>query len=1082
MSINPNAPDRLAQEAQATGGLLSPLQGNDVLNEQMALDLERNQQINPEEGVEVAGLGELASQVGNLLRRGAGKALSPKDDVLNKALEKLQELEAGDVEPEAVKPNPLENVRRTQKTPDASLIESLENEVTGGTGFSPQMRQAIDEARRRLDEQELEPSPLETNPIDSPEEMEELGFGEEFDQSNADAYEGFARGNTWKIDDSDAADVLASIKNPRPVDGDGMLSDFRAVGSRGDEKIPDEGNVLSTIEAISQQYKGEITEAKRGEITQDVTRQMADLLGMDQAALGNAILNRPAGSVINIEGQGLAETMLAARDLLISEIKKLDELAKKAEFGGDQEALQFRSQLELVAQLQFNIKGSQTEIARALGSFKIPARSGAGDTEMMRAKDLTSMLEDFGGTGDIREMAKAYNQQATAVHQKAKFAQLGSMSKFGRFSDAMYEAWINLLLSSPITHFKNTVGAALTTFANIPETYVAAGIGAARRGMGGAGGTTFTQGNAQIFGIVMAMTDAFAGAGRAFRTGERVVAGTKIEGFKGSRPGKAFSSEGMQEGGLATAVDILGNIMTLGRIPTRLLEAEDTFFKVIATRMSLYENALSTGKAQGLEGDALASHIANFLYDPPATAIETSEAFAKYATLQTDLDAVGKSFSNMKKVPGLRYFVPFLKTPYNAFKYVFRDRTPLGLMSAEIRSQISRGFQPGATQLDKQVAEMAIARMSLGSGAALVMGGLAAQGHISGAGPADPGMQANLRAQGWRPYSIRVPGSVTDERPLGEWVSYMAFEPFTTTLMIGADASELMMDGTLDEATYQEIAGHVAAVFAHQLTDKTFMSGFSNLVSTLQDPTRYAGSTLDNFIRSGVPRVVAQVKKSGVPGVLEGDPVVRNARTALDQIKSQIPGFSETLPPRRNHFGQVRVLDGSRGPDLLSPFYSSAVGSNDFNTSKDYNKRVVAVSQIFADIKYSPKMPGKMLMGDRMGGELMEKIELSPEEESRYHQVAGVFALQGGIEGFKMLGVEELLKSEGIQQLIERTKQGDDLAREILHTQIDTVFRNARNLAKAYMLTADPTYSDSLSLKMQKRMDDATNLMETFNQ
>ena len=45
---------------------------------------------------------------------------------------------------------------------------------------------------------------------------------------------------------------------------------------------------------------------------------------------------------------------------------------------------------------------------------------------------------------------------------------------------------------------------------------------------------------------------------------------------------------------IATGVDVLGHVMTLGRIPTRLLDAEDTFFKVIAHRMSLYEGALSS--------------------------------------------------------------------------------------------------------------------------------------------------------------------------------------------------------------------------------------------------------------------------------------------------------------------------------------------------------------------------------------------------------------------------------------------------------------------------------------------------------
>ena len=1059
MSIDPTLPNRLATEATATGGLVQPLQGNDVLRQELDLELDDRSEINPE-GVEVAGLGQLGETVGQGVRKLLGRTLSPKDDVYNKAMERLKALEAGEAAP-------LENVDPTaEDTPD--------------TSFTPEQQAAINDERTALDAQENQVDPLEANPVDSPEEMKNLGYGPEFDESNENAYKALEKGNTFSVTDEDVTNVLDEIQKPAVISEDGLLSDFRAIGAQGDEKLPDEGRVLSTIEAISQQYKGKINEAKRDQQTEKYTRQVADIIGMTPDRLTQAIINRPQGSIINVENMGLAETMLAARDLLVTEIKKLDELAKKAEFGGDIEAAQFRVQLELVAQLQFNIKGSQTEIARALGSFKIPARSGEAATEDMARQDLSAMLEDYGGTDDIRNMAAAYNSQARQVHQKARFAQKGSIH--GRFTDAMYEAWINILLSSPVTHFKNIVGAMLTTFANVPETYVAAGIGAVRRKMGQEGGTTFTQANAQMFGAVMALTDAFAGAGRAFRTGERVIPGSKIDGFKGQRPGRAFSSDGMEESPLATAVDILGNFMTLGRIPTRALEMEDTFFKVIAMRMSLYENALSTGQAQGLQGDALANHIADFLYDPPDTAIEMADAHAKYVTLQTDLDPIGKTFSNARRVPVLRYFVPFLKTPYNAFKYVFRDRTPLGLFSAEIQSQIARGRGPGATQLDKQVAEMAMARIAIGSAAALVVAGLALRGDVTGSGPSDRGLQANLRAQGWRPYSIRIPGTQTPALPYGQHVNYMAFEPFTTILMLGADGAELMMDGSLDDQTYQEIAGHVANVFAAQLTDKTFMSGFSDLVSTLNDPTRYAGSTLNNFIRSAVPRVVAQTKKSGVPGLIEGDPVVRNARSALDQIKSQIPGFSQTLPPRRNVFGQVKVLDGAIGPDIFSPAYSSAVGSHDYVLDKEvtpeltkrrkaYNARALKVFQIMEDVQYAPKMPGKILTGDRMAGQLMEKIELNPEQESRFHQKAGEYSLEN---------MEELVRDKSIQSLIERSVQGNNLAREILHTQFDTAFRKARTKAKGYMLFEDPTHSDELKMKLDEQFERANKAIEVF--
>ena len=106
------------------------------------------------------------------------------------------------------------------------------------------------------------------------------------------------------------------------------------------------------------------------------------------------ILGRQRGGVIIDQegGLGLAESMVAARDLLVGEMKRLDQLAKKAEFGTDEDALNFRAQLELVAQLQAQIKGAQTEIARALSSFRIPARD-AGQAEESGATQ--NLLEQF---------------------------------------------------------------------------------------------------------------------------------------------------------------------------------------------------------------------------------------------------------------------------------------------------------------------------------------------------------------------------------------------------------------------------------------------------------------------------------------------------------------------------------------------------------------------------------------------------------------------------------------------------------------------------------------------------------------
>ena len=124
---------------------------------------------------------------------------------------------------------------------------------------------------------------------------------------------------------------------------------------------------------------------------------------------------------------GLAETMLAARDLLVKESETLDGLAKKAATGTDEDALAFRQQLELVAQMQAQIKGSQTEIARALGSFRIPARTGNA-SDALRGTDLSAMLNQHGGADNIRDMAAAYNQ-ANTRSQRLAVARKGATAK-----------------------------------------------------------------------------------------------------------------------------------------------------------------------------------------------------------------------------------------------------------------------------------------------------------------------------------------------------------------------------------------------------------------------------------------------------------------------------------------------------------------------------------------------------------------------------------------------------------------------------------------------------------------------------
>ena len=48
-------------------------------------------------------------------------------------------------------------------------------------------------------------------------------------------------------------------------------------------------------------------------------------------------------------------------------------------------------------------------------------------------------------------------------------------------------------------------------------------------------------------------------------------------------------------------------------------------------------------------------------------------------------------------------------------------------------------------------------------------------------------------------------------------------EPFSSVMMLGADAAEVLMSGAVDQDSGEELIAGVAAAFAYQLTEKTFM-------------------------------------------------------------------------------------------------------------------------------------------------------------------------------------------------------------------------------------------------------------------
>lgn len=802
------------------------------------------------------------------------------------------------------------------------------------------------------------------------------------------------------------------------------LSDFNS------EKIIDEAGIQERIEVISREFAGEIGGDKRDVVSHAETKQLADLLGMSPKKLVRAMLGRKRGQAIEVEGVGMVETMHAAKQLLISEMRKLDALAEVAKVGSDTDVMAFRYQFELVANLQRNFKGAQTEIARTLSAMRIPATGAASDPALVGEmaargqRDLTVMLNEYGGATDVRAMAEMYSSIGEP-HQKSAFVK--GVSKIRATGDALYEVWQHALLTNPVSQTKNLLGNVLTIFTSNAATLAAATIGTARRAVGG---VTFSDLGAKVFGQTMSLYTAIKFAGRAFATGQPQLPGTRIDKAQaqGRQHVNAFSGEAFgATGTLATAIDILGNVATAGRVAFRSLEFGDTFFKVIAHEGKMWELALSAGQARGHTGDDLSDFIADFVSDPPAYAMTRVEAEAKYITLQTELDAVGEAFKTLQRVPGMRWIVPFLKTPYNSAKWAFIDHTPIGLWWGDSAMKIRAGGREG---------DEALGRVVVGTSMGIAAFMLTMGGQITGGGPVGTDARRTDRRLGIQPYSIKIGDT---------YYSYAGTEPFASTIGIWSDVAQIIASGAKDDTEIGEIVAAAVAGTAHNMTNKSFMQNFATLIEATNDPDRYSKSMVQNLIKTLVPRVVGHIERLN-------DPIVRETRTYLDDIMAQIPGLSENLLPVVDLWGRdarsgIREDDGGAnlawGPDLVSPIFVSR-----------YDPTEVDLEIKRMGVRLRPA-------GDTIMPEGMEEpMQLSDEQRYWYQKRAGELSF-GRLDAF--------VRTAEYKRLKEMSENGNRHITELLTNKFRGIHLTSKAQAEGELIGLSP-FSEELVVTITRIM------------
>ncbi len=374
---------------------------------------------------------------------------------------------------------------------------------------------------------------------------------------------------------------------------------------------------------------------------------------------------------------------------------------------------------------------------------------------------------------------------------------------------------------------------------------------------------------------------------------------------------------------------ILDAVMTSPQSQTAMRYA--TFTDDIWAQMGpkTYQEGLRMAEARGLQGD------------------EAAEAARKYIESAADIPFFGRAFSVIPAAwqklidfsPLFSIIQPFNRTPGDIVKSVAR-MTPGANFFVDTWWRDINGEDAFAR--DRAYGDLALgaAAISLGT-IAMTQGRM----EFTGGGPANPAAQRKWRDEGKQPYSFRVKvGEDENGKPiLSGWVSMRVFEPFSSLFGGLADYQEIA--NKLPKEARERLGSALtmdlmAAVGAGQL-NKTYYQGFSELYEAAMGvgevdigPNRRnpVERYISRIIASMVPassalragrrvedRTARDIPPSDVEGGLAGIPM-RLFQETLSEIKNMVPGWSESLPPRRNWVtGETIVLSGIMGDQYLPP-------------------------------------------------------------------------------------------------------------------------------------------------------------------
>lgn len=805
-------------------------------------------------------------------------------------------------------------------------------------------------------------------------------------------------------------------------------------------------NITTSEDAIaamheSAERQGDFMDARQGVVTDGMRMDLARAMGMadKQALIDKWVVGKAYNSVEVTAIRQMAE----AASTETGRLSKIGSLTNK-----DEDVMAWMEAVVREDMILKTLAGVTAEWGRAGRAFHDMTNGKAGRTPDQILRDSAGMT--------LFQARRAMKLMSTMDTPEQVSRQLQAMNKrsFGRM---ILEYFINNLISGPATHTTYTIGNTLLSLEKVgPETAVAALIGNVRKAMGREGETVrMGEVAAGLKGAIQGITPAMKAGMDALRTGVTTmlpgesmrsrtvmpfepgrelvqpalldeaatfsdVTGSTFGIIRGLRDGIVANAALLKAGGEAGAPLLHGNYSQLGaipniayrgatilpvgdvvRLPSRAIAGIHSFFRSVNYSIEKAQGAHRIAVNEGHTGEALDARIGDLWQNPTEEQMEGYRHEATEMTLMGQGSAFTRKLSNLLntavklpilgEVPILKFIDPFVHISSNVIDQAIIQRTPVGLLSSEVRADLMG--KNGNIAQDK-----AQAKMLVGTGIAITLGSLAAEGYATGSAPSDPKEAAVWRTV-FQDHSVRI-GDM--------WIQTNRLGPLGMLMGIGADMYNVAHAVAKDDFV------HAAALFHHgiiqNIADESFMRGPSDLIRAIEDPGRYGDAYIRNFLSSFVPYSVGlnQVNRAI-------DPYTRQARTVVDAMKAKVPGLSQELLPRRDMWGEPMPQRDALISPAITALFMQKIATDPVNIE-------------MVRLGMAPAQPERKILNQH----------LTDEQYDYYSMIAGRMA---------KARVQAMVTAPGWQSVPDGQK------RDLISLQI----KNSRESARQAIMARDPT-------------------------